>query len=113
MYYKHHPVFPKGFMWGASTAAWQTEGAIEEDGKTLTIIDLNSRTKVPYADDSIASDHYHHFREDVALMKECGFTSYRFSLAWARIFPHADRVINEKGVAFYNALIDELSVQIE
>ena len=108
MYYKHHPVFPKGFLWGASTAAWQTEGAIEEDGKTLTIIDLNSRTKVPYADDSIASDHYHHFREDVALMKECGFTSYRFSLAWARIFPHADRRINEKGVAFYNALIDEL-----
>lgn len=108
MYYKDQPVFPDGFFWGASSAAWQVEGAIEEDGRTLSIIDLNSRTKKPYADNSVAGDHYHHFREDVALMKECGFTSYRFSLSWSRIIPHADHQINERGVKFYNDLIDEL-----
>lgn len=108
MHYKENPIFPKGFLWGASSAAWQVEGAVEEDGRTLAIIDLNSRTKKPYADDSIASDHYHHYKEDVALMKECGFTSYRFSLSWSRIIPKADGKVNPKGIEFYNNLINEL-----
>lgn len=108
MYYKHDPKFPKGFMWGASSAAWQTEGAVSEDGRTPAIIDLNSQTKKPYADNSIAADHYHHYKEDVALMAEAGFSSYRFSLSWSRIIPASDGKVNPKGIEFYNNLINEL-----
>lgn len=107
MNYNHHPKFPKGFFWGASSAAWQVEGATSEGGRTPAIIDLNSQTKYPYADNAIASDHYHHVDEDVALMAECGFTSYRFSLSWSRIIPD-DGVVNEEGLAFYDHLIDSL-----
>lgn len=108
MKYKELPTFPKGFFWGASSAAWQVEGATSEDGRSPAIIDLNSQTKKPYADNSVAADHYHHYKEDVALMKECGFTSYRFSLSWSRLIPEADRKINPKGLEFYNNLINEL-----
>ena len=108
MHYDHQPVFPSTFMWGASSAAWQVEGGTTEGGRTPAIIDLNSQTKVPFADNSIAADHYHHVHEDVELMAECGFTSYRFSLAWPRIIPASDGVVNEEGVRFYNELIDDL-----
>lgn len=107
MHYDHHPRFPKDFLWGASSAAWQVEGGVDEGGRIPAIIDLNSKTKAPYADNSVAADHYHHYKEDVALMKECGFTSYRFSLAWPRIVPEHGEV-NPEGIAFYNDLIDEL-----
>ena len=59
------PIFPEGFLWGASSAAWQVEGGVAEGGRTPAIIDLNSKTKKPYADNSIAADHYHHWKEDV------------------------------------------------
>lgn len=108
MYYKENPIFPEGFMWGASSAAWQVEGGVADGGRTPAIIDLNSKKKKPYADNSIASDHYHHYKEDVALMAECGFSSYRFSLSWSRIIPNADGKVNPQGIAFYNDLIDEL-----
>ena len=108
MKHNMNPVFPEGFLWGASSAAWQVEGATLEDGRTQAIIDLNSQTKKPFADNSIASDHYHHYKEDVALMKECGFTSYRFGISWSRIIPAADRKVNPKGIEFYNNLINEL-----
>lgn len=108
MYYKEEPRFPEGFLWGASSAAWQVEGGVDEDGRTPAIIDLNSKKKKPYADNSITADHYHHYKEDVALMAECGMSSYRFSLSWSRIIPAADRKVNPKGVAFYNDLINEL-----
>ena len=108
MKHNTNPVFPKGFLWGASSAAWQVEGATAEDGRTPAIIDLNTQTKKPFADNSIASDHYHHYKEDVALMKECGFTSYRFGISWSRIIPAADRKVNPKGIEFYNNLINEL-----
>ncbi len=108
MYYKHNPNFPEGFLWGASTAAWQCEGATTEGGRTPAIIDLNSQKKKPYADNSIAADHYHHYKEDVKLMAEAGFKSYRFSIAWPRIIPHSDGKVNEEGIQFYNNLIDEL-----
>lgn len=108
MEHKADPRFPKGFLWGASSAAWQVEGATNEDGRTPSIIDLNSQTKKPFADNSIASDHYHHYKEDVALMKECGFTSYRFGISWSRIIPGPDRKVNPLGIAFYNNLINEL-----
>lgn len=108
MYYDFDPVFPKDFMWGASSAAWQVEGAVDKDGRTPAIIDLNSQKKKPFADNSIAADHYHHYKEDVALMAECGFSSYRFSISWSRIIPYADGKVNPKGIEFYDNLINEL-----
>lgn len=108
MHYKEQPTFPKDFLWGASSAAWQVEGAVAEDGRAQAIIDLNSQTKKPFTDNSIAADHYHHYKEDVALMKECGFTSYRFSIAWPRIYPDNSGVPNQLGIDFYNNLINEL-----
>lgn len=108
MKHTNNPAFPKGFLWGASSAAWQVEGATLEGGRTQAIIDLNSQKKKPFADNSIAADHYHHYKEDVALMKECGFTSYRFSLSWSRIIPDASRKVNPEGIEFYNNLINEL-----
>ena len=108
MYYGHNPKFPDNFMWGASSAAWQVEGGVADGGRTPAIIDLNSKTKKPFADNTYAADHYHHYKEDVALMAECGFSSYRFSLSWSRIIPHADGKVNPEGIAFYNDLINEL-----
>lgn len=108
MYYKDKPKFPDSFMWGASSAAWQVEGGVAEGGRTPAIIDLNSKKKAPYADNTIAADHYHRYKEDIALMKECGFSSYRFSISWSRIIPKEDGVTNLEGIAFYNDLINEL-----
>ena len=108
MYYKEKPKFPDTFLWGASSAAWQVEGGVAEDGRTPAIIDLNSKKKKPYTDNSITADHYHHYKEDAALMAECGFSSYRFSISWSRIIPASDGIVNEKGIQFYNDLINEL-----
>lgn len=108
MHYNKKPVFSDNFMWGASSAAWQVEGAVLEDGRTSAVIDLNSKTKKPYMDNSIASDHYHHYKEDVALMAECGFSSYRFSISWSRVLPEGTGEVNLKGIEFYHNLIDEL-----
>lgn len=108
MYYKHNPIFPENFMWGASSSAWQVEGAVAEGGRTPAIIDLNSKKKKPYADNTIAADHYHHYKEDVELMAECGFSSYRFSLSWSRILPDGTGEVSPEGVKFYHNLIDEL-----
>ncbi|MCI9049216.1 MAG: glycoside hydrolase family 1 protein [Coprobacillus sp.] len=105
--------FPKEFLWGASSSAFQIEGAALEDGKGLSQQDVLAKIhseKTGFADASIASDHYHHFKEDVALMKECGFTSYRFSLSWPRIFPEGSGKVNAKGIQFYRNLIHELKV---
>ena len=68
MKHNNNPVFPEGFLWGASSAAWQVEGATLEDGRTQAIIDLNSQTKKPFADNSIAYDHYHHYKEFLFLL---------------------------------------------
>lgn len=98
--------FPKGFLWGASTAAYQVEGAYLTDGKTLSVVDQSIAPE--YADTSVASDHYHRLKEDVALMKELGLKAYRFSIAWTRILPNGRGEVNQKGVAFYRQLMDEL-----
>ena len=103
--------FPKGFMWGAATSAYQCEGAALEDGKKENQQDVINReihNKRGYADCSVASDHYHHYKEDVALMAEMGFTSYRFSINWSRVLPDGIGEPNPKGVEFYHNLIDEL-----
>lgn len=97
--------FPDNFLWGASTSAFQIEGAYLEDGKGLSTTDCR---KVPQgiADSKVASDHYHHYKEDIALMKQLGIRVYRFSFSWARIMPDGWHV-NEAGLRFYDEIIDE------
>jgi beta-glucosidase len=101
---------PPGFLIGAATAAYQIEGAVAEGGRTPSTWDeFASRpgTILDGSDGSIATDHYHRFREDVALMKELGIDVYRFSISWTRLLTPAGTP-NPEGVAFYDALIDEL-----
>lgn len=103
--------FPKNFVWGEATAAYQVEGASHEDGKGLHIWDVFCREKGRIEDGSsgdIACDHYHRFAEDVSIMKEMGIKAYRFSLSWSRILPDGIGSVNEKGINFYDRLIDEL-----
>lgn len=103
--------FRKDFIWGAATASYQIEGAAYEDGKGLNVWDRMThepgRVLEGHTGDT-ACDHYHRFKEDVALMKEMGIKNYRFSISWARLLPQGVGEVNEAGVAFYNALIDEL-----
>ncbi|MGL4393818.1 MAG: GH1 family beta-glucosidase [Brevinema sp.] len=103
--------FPKDFLWGAASASYQVEGAWNEDGKGLSIWDEYCRIPgktFEGTNGDVAVDHYHRYKEDVQLMKEMGLKSYRFSIAWARILPNGEGEINEKGIEFYNNLIDEL-----
>ncbi len=103
--------FPKGFLWGSATAAYQVEGAVKEDGRGATIWDTFSRTPgktVGGATGDIATDHYHRYKEDVGLMKALGVKTYRFSIAWSRVFPEGVGKPNPKGLDFYNRLVDEL-----
>ncbi len=103
--------FPKDFLWGAATSAYQVEGAAYEDGKKASqqdIINKDIYKNFGFATAEIASDHYHHYKEDVALMKEMGFKAYRFSIAWSRVFPDGVGEVNEKGIQFYRDLINEL-----
>lgn len=103
--------FPEGFLWGASTSAYQVEGAAYEDGKKASqqdIINKDSYKKFGFATAEISSDEYHHYKEDVALMAEMGFKSYRFSIAWSRIFPDGNGEPNPLGVQYYHNLINEL-----
>ncbi len=100
--------FPDSFLWGASTSAHQVEGAWNEDGKGVSTVDVR---KMPegVADYKVASDHYHRYKEDVALMAEMGLKAYRCSISWTRIFPNGnDPEPNEAGLEFYDRLFDEL-----
>lgn len=102
--------FPAEFTFGAATASYQIEGAVAEDGRTPSIWDTYSHTPGRVArgeNGDVACDHYHRFGEDVALMKQLGLDSYRFSLAWPRIKPD-DGPVNAAGLAFYDKLVDEL-----
>ena len=117
--------FPKGFLWGGATAANQLEGAYQEGGKGLSLPDVlpggKDRMKIIASPDfdfklnpdyvypnHIGIDHYHHYKEDIALFAEMGFKCYRFSIAWSRIFPNGDEETpNEEGLKFYDAVIDE------
>jgi beta-glucosidase len=103
--------FPDGFLWGAATAAYQIEGAVAEDGRTPSIWDTFGR--VPGAVDNgdtgdVACDHYHRYREDVALMADLGLPVYRFSTAWPRIQPGGEGPGSQAGLAFYDRLVDAL-----
>ncbi|HCO71277.1 MAG TPA: 6-phospho-beta-glucosidase [Enterococcus sp.] len=113
MEYNNYQSFPKDFLWGGSTSAYQVEGAYNEDGKGLSVQDTKEITPGT-TDFKVASDHYHRYKEDIALFSELGFKAYRFSVAWTRIFPNGDGEINEKGIEFYSNLIDEcLAFNIE
>lgn len=102
-----HPVFPADFLWGASTSAFQVEGGYGEGGKGPATTDVRPQ-RPGIADNKIASDHYHHWREDVDLMAELGIKVYRMGFAWSRIMPDASGNPNPEGLAFYDGLIDYL-----
>ena len=103
--------FSKDFLWGAASAAAQIEGAWNEDGKGESIWDtlVHSGKYVAHGENAdVACDHYHRYKEDVALMKALGLKSYRFSISWPRVLPNGIGEVNQKGIAFYRDLCDEL-----
>jgi beta-glucosidase len=103
--------FPDGFTWGVATSSYQVEGAVAEDGRGESIWDRFSHSpgKIRNGDTGdVATDHYHRWRDDVALMVELGVTAYRLSIAWPRVFPNGRGSINRAGIAFYDRLVDEL-----
>jgi beta-glucosidase len=106
--------FPRQFMWGAATSAYQIEGAVDEDGRGRSIWDWFSEIAgATYQGETgaIADDHYHRFREDVALIGELGLDTYRFSISWSRVLPEGRGVVNQRGLDFYACLIDALLEQ--
>ena len=101
--------FQKDFIWGAASAAAQIEGAWDEDGRTPSIWDLMPEGKISKNETChTASDHYHRYKEDVAIMKQVGLQAYRFSISWSRVIPARGQV-NPLGLKFYNDLVDELA----
>src|SRR5690606_33314926 len=103
--------FPESFVWGAATAAYQIEGAVDEDGRGPSIWDTFSATPGKVLDGhtgAVAADHYHRTAQDIAIMRELGLDAYRFSLAWPRIQPLGSGAFNPKGLDFYDRLIDDL-----
>ncbi|MFS0713860.1 glycoside hydrolase family 1 protein [Microbacterium sp. 2P01SA-2] len=109
--------FPDGFLWGGATAANQLEGAYDEGGKGLSVQDVmprgivGARTDEPTPDNLklVGIDFYHRYAEDIALFAKMGFKTFRFSIAWSRIFPKGDETEpNEEGLAFYDRVLDEL-----
>ncbi|MFR9797475.1 GH1 family beta-glucosidase [Streptomyces sp. MS06] len=106
--------FPPAFLWGAATSAYQIEGAVREGGRTPSIWDTFSHTPgktLGGETGDIAVDHYHRYREDVALMKELGLNAYRFSVSWSRVQPTGRGPAVQVGLDFYRRLVDELLSQ--
>ncbi|MDF3297664.1 GH1 family beta-glucosidase [Streptomyces tropicalis] len=103
--------FPPAFLWGAATSAYQIEGAVREGGRTPSIWDTFSRTPGKTAGGEtgdVAVDHYHRYREDVALMADMGLDAYRFSVSWPRVQPTGRGPAVQVGLDFYRRLVDEL-----
>jgi beta-glucosidase len=103
--------FPDGFLWGAATSAYQIEGAWDEDGRGESVWDFYCRTLKIAANQEtgdVAIDHYHRYKSDIAMMKELGIKTYRFSISWPRIIPAGAGEVNRKGISFYNNVVDEL-----
>ena len=103
--------FPKGFVWGVATSAFQIEGAAHADGKGASIWDTFCRQPGAIADASngdTACDHYHRWREDLDLIASLGVDAYRFSVAWPRVRPTGDGAFNSRGLDFYEQLVDGL-----
>ena len=103
--------FPKDFVWGCAASAYQIEGAWNEGGKGLSIWDRFTHQPGKIAggaNGDIATDHYHRYQQDVALMAEIGLPAYRFSTSWSRILPEGIGAVNQKGLDFYDRLVDAL-----
>ncbi|MFG2496797.1 GH1 family beta-glucosidase [Streptomyces sp. NPDC048441] len=103
--------FPADFLWGAATSAYQIEGAVREDGRTPSIWDTFSHTPGRTAEGhtgDIAVEHYHRYRDDVALMADLGLDAYRFSVSWSRVQPTGRGPAVQRGLDFYRRLVDEL-----
>ena len=103
--------FPDGFVWGAATSAYQIEGAVDADGRGRSIWDTFAHTPGTIADGTtgdVACDHYHRYREDVAILRDLGVDAYRFSVAWPRVQPVGSGPANRAGLDFYSRLVDEL-----
>ncbi|WP_047489650.1 GH1 family beta-glucosidase [Terriglobus sp. TAA 43] len=103
--------FPKGFLWGSATASYQVEGAVNEDGRGPSIWDTFSHTagKTHNGDTGdVSTDSYHRYAEDIALMKELGLKTCRFSVAWSRIFPTGSGQVNQKGIDHYRKFCEAL-----
>src|SRR5208282_5711428 len=103
--------FPPNFLWGCATASYQIEGAVNEDGRKPSVWDTFSHTpgKTFQGDTGdVADDSYHLYKEDVQLLKGLGAKVYRFSISWSRIFPDGTGQPNEKGLAHYQRVVDEL-----
>jgi beta-glucosidase len=103
--------FPASFLWGCATAAYQIEGAAAQDGRKPSVWDTWSHTPGKTANGDtgdVACDHYHRYKQDIQLLKSLGAKAYRFSVAWPRVVPDGSGPANEKGLAFYDRLVDEL-----
>lgn len=105
------PAFPPDFVWGVATSAFQIEGAVNEDGRSSSIWDTFCRTpgKVHNGDiGDVACEHYRLWKSDLDLIKDLGVDAYRFSVAWPRVVPGGVGAVNEKGLDFYDRLVDGL-----
>ena len=103
--------FPDGFLWGVATSAYQVEGAAAEDGRGPCIWDMLCRKPGKVWRDQCpdrSADHYHHMKGDVELMKQMGVPAYRFSISWSRVLPEGTGAVNDRGIDFYDRLVDEL-----
>ena len=104
------PRFPKGFLWGTATSAYQIEGATEEEGRGPSIWDTFSHLKRTYTGENgdAADEHFHRYREDIAIMRDLGVKAYQFSVAWPRIFPTGKGTPNPQGWGFYDRMLEVL-----
>ena len=103
--------FPRGFVWGAATAAYQIEGAWNLDGKGQSIWDTFTHTPGKIENNEtgdVAVNHYHHFAQDFSLLKKIDIKAYRLSLSWPRILPKGKGEVNWSGLDFYDRLVDTL-----
>lgn len=106
-----HASFPKGFRWGAATAAYQIEGGVAEGGRGASVWDMLCRQSGRIYEGhtgAVACDHFGRWKEDIQIMKAMGLKAYRFSVAWPRVIPDGDGVVNPEGLAFYDRLVDGL-----
>ena len=102
-------IFPDGFLWGVATSAYQIEGATRERGRGESVWDRFSSVPgniLDGSDGTLACDHFHRWREDLALMSQLGVKSYRFSVGWSRVMPQGHGAVNQAGLDFYDALVD-------
>src|ERR1700757_361068 len=103
--------YPKGFLWGCATAAYQIEGGAQDDGRGPSLWDTFSHTpgKTYHGETGdVADDSYHLYKQDVQLLKNLGVSTYRMSVSWSRVFPSGTGQVNQKGLDYYNRVVDEL-----